>query len=123
MQTLNQINSLGATVEVIDESKLSNALVRQKNAIIKKLYDAEGADEIGQVVDLIEFVRPVWQELGYEYKAKELLSRIVNECHANFGEVNDMLASLRKNAKDRGSWQTEANKLNELVTRVCILRS
>lgn len=126
MNAFTTINSLGATVVSRDhderESKLSNALVHQKDTILAELYKADDADSIAKVVDLVEFVAPVWKCCGYAYKTREILDQIVNRCYHFRGQAQDVLASMRKNAKGRQGWVNEVSRLNDLIGRVCLLR-
>lgn len=66
----------------LTESELDILLVRQKDHVLKSLNH----DPIGTMRQL-EVVAELWRELGYEYKTREILARMVTN-------VDETLARL-----------------------------
>lgn len=69
-----------------NDAATTNALLVQKDRIIRFMNDGEFA----QAFTLLEFVRPLWMALFYEYKARELLDAMQARLQARaFGELGN----------------------------------
>lgn len=98
-----------------DEAVLSNALVAQKNVILAMIAAAENGRTLESAAAQLRFARPVWEAVGYGYKAREVARRISVRASELLAAEREYLAGCRKNDKTRASTEVSINILNDLT--------
>ena len=78
-----------------DESKLSNALIGQKNRIL----DILNTGQTRQAFELLEEFREVWRAVGYHYKYSEILWRLYHSTSKECPFSHTLLKAISEDTK------------------------
>ena len=82
--------------------EISNALVKQKDAILAALNGVEDAKGLRRAKEMLDLVRPVWEACEYGYKVKEVAERLMTAAeYLIIGQEEFLLTLTRKNDKLR----------------------
>ncbi len=102
---------------------VTNALVRQHNAILSNLHLATDADECEAVLDAIQFARELWSALDYGYKVVELANLLVNRMYQQHAAAIDMRDEhCRKNTSQWRLWDSEVGRYDRAIADACMTR-
>lgn len=116
MNAQNATESMLGTSAVVD-----NALVNMKNILINRIHKAQDACDMGEILDTLYFVLPLWTALGYAYKCKELASRIVALCDMHIVHCDMSQDGLRTNSTSWRGWRDERIHLQAVRNRAQII--
>jgi hypothetical protein len=96
------------TIDAAQAAALENALVAQKDALIRAMNDATDANDVEalkRVAFAIDSAAPVWEAVGYGYKTRELRHRLAS---AFFSAAEELLAR-----KPSGASRAECSAIAE----------
>ncbi len=103
----------------VNQAKIVNACMGQRDKIVF-LMDAVDADYVRfhLAYDAIQLCFPVWDALGYGYKAKELYARLKDNIERVIRSEEDYISNIRKNDRTRSAAIAEIKRLRELHAKV-----
>lgn len=96
-------------------SELDNALVAQKDLVLRKINAAEYADQLQEVLNLVNILAPVWDAVGYGYKTKEVRQRLRDTAIDLAFDNAGFIANERKATKARRFSQAQIEQLEAFI--------
>jgi hypothetical protein len=98
---------------------LSNALVLQKDALVRQIIEAEDAEALMDCVKMLKVLALVWNVSDYGYKTGDMKSRIRGAAHYQSRTAYEKrIDSPRRGSRQWARWNDEITKLEEVVNAV-----
>jgi hypothetical protein len=82
----------------MNEANLDNALVDQKNTLLRRIATAGDVDGLLDAIGLLDFAAPVWEACTYGYKVRELQQVVRETAAAMLAGEQGELPHYRRNS-------------------------
>ena len=96
--------------------EMENALMSQKDRIRTFLSQAQNAAELKVVLDILALAEPVWQAVGYGYKAQEIKNDIRNKALDIRVAEEKELAGCKKGSGLHNNVQSHIEELEAIIS-------
>ena len=98
---------------------VESALIHQKDKILAEINDGYSPRDFETVLAQIDFIRELWEAIGYGYKTRELLARLRDATEAARDRDNQYSEArqLRKNSYAWKKHNDDVARFNTIIAR------